>query len=167
MGSIGFIAVVALLGVIFDHLAVVHLPGSCCRCSLALGASRGNRYGRVMRPPPRSGSDDQSARRAAPARVVNLPAHGPAGADLLPGPLYTFFSLYLQRHGYRASSLGLYWALGVAVEIVVFFFAARLLSRWDARTVLLAALANGPALDGDGAAAGAALGHRPGPAHAR
>ena len=35
------------------------------------------------------------------------------------GPYYTFFSLYLDQHGYRASSLGLYWAIAVTVEIVV------------------------------------------------
>lgn len=142
-GSIGFIAVVALLGVIFDHLAVVHLPWLMLPLFLALGASSlGNRYGPGHAPAAAGGGDDPGLRAVLRRREVVAFLLMALLTQISFGPLYTFFSLYLQEHGYRASSLGLYWALGVAVEIVVFFFAARLLSRWDARTVLLAALAS-------------------------
>ena len=58
------------------------------------------------------------------------------------GPLYTFFSLYLEQHGYRPSALGAFWVIGVAVEVVVFFFSPRLFLRWPAQTVLLVAVAS-------------------------
>ena len=45
------------------------------------------------------------------------------------GPYYVFFSLFLEDNGYRASALGGFWAIGVAAEIVMFWFAARLLAR--------------------------------------
>ena len=32
------------------------------------------------------------------------------------GPYYTFFSLYLEQHGYRPSALGAYWAIGVSLD---------------------------------------------------
>ena len=53
---------------------------------------------------------------------------------------YTFFSIYLDEHGYRASALGAYWGIAVAVEIGMFFASARLLRRWGARNLLLSSL---------------------------
>ena len=57
------------------------------------------------------------------------------------GPYYTFYSIYLQEHGYTFSEIGQLWALGVLAEIVVFLFMHRLLPRYGPRTLLLASLA--------------------------
>jgi PPP family 3-phenylpropionic acid transporter len=48
------------------------------------------------------------------------------------GPYYVFFSLHLADTGYSKSALGGFWAIGVLAEIVMFWFAARVLTRFGA-----------------------------------
>lgn len=53
------------------------------------------------------------------------------------GPYYTFYSIFLESHGYSKSVIGLLWAFAVLCEIGVFLLMPRLLRRYDVRTVLL------------------------------
>lgn len=137
-GSVGFIAVVALFGMLFDFIAVTELPWLMLPLFvLLLGAAFSNDY--ALAPV----GADQTA--SGFAKYLKQPeAIAFLGVAFLMqvsfGPYYTFFSLYLDQHGYRASSLGVYWAIAVLVEIVVFFLAARILARWDATRVLILAL---------------------------
>lgn len=57
------------------------------------------------------------------------------------GPYYTFYSIYLQDHGYSTGMIGLLWALGVLAEIGVFLVMHRLLPRFGVRALLLLSLA--------------------------
>lgn len=57
------------------------------------------------------------------------------------GPYYTFFSIYLEQHGYARSTIGFLWALGVLAEIAIFAAGGSLLSRYSIRTLLIAAAA--------------------------
>lgn len=69
--------------------------------------------------------------------------------------LYTFYSLYLERHGYSKAAIGLMWSLGVACEVLLFYFQAPLLRRFGPRRLLYFTLAVGVArfaLIGAGAA---------------
>ncbi|QWD86020.1 MFS transporter [Polynucleobacter asymbioticus] len=50
--------------------------------------------------------------------------------------LYVFFSLYLADLGYDKFQIGLFWALGVAAEVIFFYFQSKVLSRLDAEIVL-------------------------------
>ncbi|MEO8673103.1 MAG: MFS transporter [Tahibacter sp.] len=138
-GSIGFIAVVALFGVIFDYLSVVWLPLLMLPLfAVLVWSSLRNDYGAALR-------------NIDPSEPVDLWRHVKRReviaffvvcllTQISFGPMYTFFSLYLEQHGYRASTLGLFWAIGVAVEIAVFFASARLFTRWSTRVMLLVAL---------------------------
>lgn len=54
------------------------------------------------------------------------------------GPYYTFLTLHLEGVGYSRGAIGLFWALGVVAEIVLFLLMARLLQRYSLRAVLLA-----------------------------
>jgi len=54
------------------------------------------------------------------------------------GPYYTFYSIYLQGHGYSKTVIGMLWAFAVLCEIGVFLIMQRLLSRVAIRTVLVA-----------------------------
>ena len=54
------------------------------------------------------------------------------------GPYYTFYSIYLEMHGYGRSLIGVLWALGVVAEIGVFLLMHRWLPRFGIRLVLLA-----------------------------
>jgi len=57
------------------------------------------------------------------------------------GPYYTFYSIYLDAHGYSKTTIGALWAFGVICEIVVFLLMQRLLARIDLRRMLLASFA--------------------------
>lgn len=54
------------------------------------------------------------------------------------GPYYTFYSIYLEAHGYSKTLIGSLWAFAVVCEIVVFVLMQRLLARAGLRSVLLA-----------------------------
>ena len=57
--------------------------------------------------------------------------------------LYVFYSLYLSDLGYDKFQIGLFWALGVAAEVLFFYFQSKVLSRVDAEVVLQAAFGIG------------------------
>lgn len=139
-GSVGFIAVVALFGVLLDHVAATELPWLMLPLYvLLLGTAFANDYA--------PGAADPERQASGFLRYLRRPeAIAFLGVAFLMqvsfGPYYTFYSLYLDQHGYRASALGAYWAVAVAVEILVFFLAARILARWGATRVLVVALAS-------------------------
>ncbi|MGB5834939.1 MAG: MFS transporter [Thiohalocapsa sp.] len=53
------------------------------------------------------------------------------------GAYYAFYSIYLESRGYGSTSIGALWALGVAIEVIVFLGMHRLLERFGARQMLL------------------------------
>ncbi|QWD61029.1 MFS transporter [Polynucleobacter sp. MWH-UH35A] len=57
--------------------------------------------------------------------------------------LYVFYSLYLADLGYDKFQIGLLWALGVAAEVLFFYFQSKILSRLDAEVILQAAFGVG------------------------
>lgn len=57
------------------------------------------------------------------------------------GPYYTFYTIYLDQHGYSRSVIGQLWALGVVAEIGAFLVMHRLFPRFGVRGLLLVALA--------------------------
>lgn len=57
------------------------------------------------------------------------------------GAYYSFFSLYLERHGYSGAAIGAYWAWGVTAEIGIFLAAPRLLHSYPLGWLMTLALA--------------------------
>ena len=57
------------------------------------------------------------------------------------GPYYTFYSIYLEAHGYTKTVIGSLWALGVVCEIGIFLLMPYLMRRWPLRQLLLASFA--------------------------
>jgi len=57
------------------------------------------------------------------------------------GPYYTFYSIYLEGHGYSKTVIGMLWAYAVVCEIIVFLFMPRILKFVEQRTVLLVSFA--------------------------
>jgi PPP family 3-phenylpropionic acid transporter len=57
------------------------------------------------------------------------------------GAYYAFYSIHLEAHGYTQTAVGALWALGVAIEVLVFLGMHRLLERFGARRLMLASLA--------------------------
>jgi PPP family 3-phenylpropionic acid transporter len=56
------------------------------------------------------------------------------------GPYYTFYSIYLEDHGYSRSFIGQMWALGVVAEVVLFLFMHRLIVVSGLRKLFLLSL---------------------------
>lgn len=56
------------------------------------------------------------------------------------GPYYTFYSIYMNAHGYSLSQIGGLWALGVFAEVIVFLWMHRLVPKFGLRNLLLASL---------------------------
>ena len=56
------------------------------------------------------------------------------------GPYYTFYSIYMEDHGYSKTLIGQLWALGVLAEVAIFMVMHRLLERFGAARVLVASL---------------------------
>lgn len=53
------------------------------------------------------------------------------------GPYYTFFSIHLEDHDYSKTVVGVFWAVGVIAEIVVFLLMSRLLPAVGAKRLLM------------------------------
>ena len=138
-GSIGFIAVVVAYGWLIDRLGVGTLPWLMLPLfALMLLFAFGSRYAQPPDEPARDADDGFRARLRRPQVVAFFVAAFLAQVSF--GPFYTFFSIYLQDNGYAPTVQGLLWAVGVLVEIGVFFASVAIFRRWDAGKVLLAAL---------------------------
>ncbi len=134
-GSVGFIVMMMATALVLDRYGTGALPWSAgalllCTWLAAL------RLRDVPRPP---------ARGTPPALLAVLRRREVmaffASSALMVAAhmaLYTFYSLYLARHGYSKSLIGAMWSLGVVAEVVLFYFQAPLLKRWGARRLLMA-----------------------------
>ncbi len=136
-GSVGFILSVALLGFLLQHLGAGILPGILLALFAAIWLSS-----MLVKDAP--GAREEGAAGSI-LDVLRLPV---VRAFLLVcflmqlshGPYYTFYSIYLEDHGYERGSIGQLWALGVVAEIAVFLVMHRLLPRFGVRCLLLASL---------------------------
>jgi len=136
-GSIGFVAFVVLLGILFDYLSVLTLPvfmlillGAIFVSSLTIQGS------------------ELAHDNDAGAGFLNLVMRPHVIAFLVAaflmqvshGAYYTFFSLFLAEVGYSKSMIGLLWAVGVLAEVVVFMVAHRIFAQVSYRHVLILSL---------------------------
>ncbi len=136
-GSVGFILAVAGMGAAIDHGGLVWQPALVVALLslvwLTTLAVRDNHAAPLHRS--HSGSVWTVLRQ--PVVIAFL------GACLLMqashGPYYTFFSLYLARHGYSSAATGQLWALGVIAEIGVFLLMHRWLPAIGAPRLFMAA----------------------------
>lgn len=139
-GSAGFIAAVAGLGFLFEHIDLNWLPwimagllaGIWCS-SLSVGErQRGGEALPVQQQPGWRVLLRQPPVLAFFATCFLL--------QMAHGPYYTFFSVYLEEHGYSRSATGLLWSLGVVAEVGLFLIMHRLMVRFSLRSLLLASL---------------------------
>ena len=56
------------------------------------------------------------------------------------GPYYTFFSIYLEEHGYSNSFIGIAWAVGVIAEVLVYLVIHRVIKTWGLRWLMIMSL---------------------------
>ncbi|SMF64337.1 MFS transporter, PPP family, 3-phenylpropionic acid transporter [Alteromonadaceae bacterium Bs31] len=56
------------------------------------------------------------------------------------GVYYTFYSIYMESYGYSRTLIGLFWAIGVVAEIVIFIWMPAILQRFSLLLLLQASL---------------------------
>jgi len=141
-GSFGFIAVVTLFGWLLEgadgssqagQLPWLVLP----LFTLLLVSAFANQYARDIPRTDEAGHGFWQIVRRPAVLAFFLAAFM---EQLSFGPYYTFFSVYMDHHGYRTSMLGVLWTVGVMFEVAVFFSIGRFFRRHDASWMLLIAL---------------------------
>jgi PPP family 3-phenylpropionic acid transporter len=134
-GSIGFIAAVVGLGLLFDYLPIRFLPITILSFLLLIFLSS---LSLTAIPAQKISESSQGffSLVSQPAMVCFLVSS--FLLQLSHGPYYTFYSLYLQEHyGYSSTATGLLWALGVLAEVAIFLVMPKIMHRVDVRNLLL------------------------------
>ena len=137
-GSLGFVAAVVLMGVILESQPVSLVPVML----LVL-------FGLLMLSSflvPESSSPAHHREQGSILKVVKQPQVIALLlvcflVQLSHGPYYTFYTIYLEDHGYIRSMIGWLWALGVIAEVIVFLYIHRWLPKYGHRLLLMIALA--------------------------
>lgn len=132
-GSLGFIVTGTGLGIFFDHFPVTALPLCLLACTLATWLAS------LLVPDIRTPVRAESAQG-----FLEILQQRPVWAffvahfllQLSHAPYYTFYSIYLETHGYTRSQIGWLWGIGVFAEVLVFACMAKLLP-WVGETRLL------------------------------
>lgn len=137
-GSVGFIIAVGGCGFMFDHLPLQWLPGILLFFMALVCASSW-----LIEEAPRHNVLEQN--RETIWQIVRKPAVICFFVvcflmQVSHGPYYTFFSLYMEKFGHTRTHIGALWALGVASEIVLFWYMHKLMPQWGVRTLMLLSL---------------------------
>ena len=136
-GSIGFIVAVVGLGLLFEWLSLDAYPAALV--AIMAGIVAGSFWVPNAQPLQRSNMPEQGGFMHQLRRPGILAFYVCVGLmQLSNGPYYTFLTLHLEGVGYSRGAIGLFWALGVVAEILLFLVMARLLQRYSLRAVLLA-----------------------------
>ncbi|VXC38647.1 MFS transporter [Pseudomonas sp. 8Z] len=136
-GSIGFIVAVVGLGLLFEWLSLDAYPAALLVIMAGIVAS--SFWVPNVQPVLRPNTLESEGFLRQLRRPGILAFYVCVGLmQLSNGPYYTFLTLHLEGVGYTRGAIGLFWALGVVAEILLFLVMARLLQRYSLRTVLLA-----------------------------
>jgi len=127
-GSIGFIISVAALPLIIDKNGIALLPLLMLSLLIANGISSllvNDKVESILQVE-RTGIFEVLKKPIVIALFLAC-----ALQSLSHGAYYTFFSIYLEDHGYSRSMIGLMWALGVLAEVILFIVVYRLFHRFS------------------------------------
>ena len=136
-GSVGFILSVVVLGPVLDHWNAGVLPHVLLALFIGIWISSLCVRDR--------GSSTYHATHESLIKVLKTPAVFALLTVCLlmqmsHGPYYTFYTLYMEDHGYSRTVIGQLWALGVFAEVLIFLLLPRLVPRLGLRLLLLSSL---------------------------
>jgi PPP family 3-phenylpropionic acid transporter len=136
-GSIGFIITVSALGILFEKISIELMP-------IALIITMTGIWLMSLTVPESASrhlSSDHQPLRDILKQPANLAFFAICFLILLShGPYYTFYSIYLEQHGYSRMLIGQLWALGVIAEVIIFLYMHRFLPHFGLRFVLILSL---------------------------
>ena len=136
-GSIGFVIVVVSVPLIIDINGIILLPILMLGLLVANGTSSLFVKEKLDNTPHTNSFDIMSVLKK-PIVIALLLAC--AIQSLSHGAYYTFFSIYLEGHGYSHSMTGLMWALGVCAEVILFIVMHHLFSQHSVPKLFFIAL---------------------------
>jgi PPP family 3-phenylpropionic acid transporter len=135
-GSVGFIALSWLGGVLFERAGYQWVPTLMMAFIAATLAATMSISSAPLLAHSEPSVGFRGALRTRPVLIALLVA---ALISMSFGPYYAFFSLYLESFGFSRSTIGLLWALGVLAEIGIFAAGGSMLARFSIRTLLMGA----------------------------
>jgi len=137
-GSVGFVAAVALIGVLLEWVDIRYLPMLLGPLFVGIAVSA------WLLPVEKIVRRQKSPRGSLKAILTHPAVIAFFVMNFLlqvaHGSYYTFFSIHLQLHDYGKLAIGLLWSLGVIAEIVLFMVMHRLGARFSVRHIVLGAL---------------------------
>ena len=122
-GSVGFVMAVMLSGFALEGLGVTWFPALVV--ALLAGLMLAVMRLPAVAEPPHAADAPQGALSVLREPVVAWFFAGVFLTVLAHTSLYAFFSLYLDALGYSNSAVGMIWAVGVAIEVLWFWFQSR------------------------------------------
>lgn len=139
-GSVGFVVSVLSLGPLLDLWGILPLPWLVGVLFAGMAASS------YLVPETAAVPHDPAVPLARIGSVIKRPEVialliACLCSQMSFAPYYNFFTLFLERHGHARSLAGALWAIAVVAEIVLFVYMSRLIARFGARQLLIAALA--------------------------
>ncbi len=134
-GSMGFIAAVYGVGLALDAISVAYVP------HIILGLMALSWLCALVTPDAPARLKAQGEELGLGRVLANKEVWAFFGVyfllQIVHGPYYVFFSVYLQQHHYSSQMTGGLWALGVGAEVLLFMVANRLTRRFSLRSLLL------------------------------
>ena len=137
-GSIGFIVTVIALGMVLDNFGAAVLP------SILIVLYAGIWFSSLTVPEYAAQHlvlDQQSLFQVLRRPEVFILLLVCFLMQVSHGPYYTFYTIYLEEHGYRRSLIGQMWSLGVIAEVIIFVYLHKMIPRLGLRLLLLSAFA--------------------------
>ena len=137
-GSISFVISVLATGMLLDAAGVALQPWLVLLLLVATAAC-----GQWVRDAPHAPQDEPKISVRALLREARVRWFFTSVALMIfaHGALYTYFSLHLAGLGYSKTTIGVFWVLGVIVEIGFFFNQGRVFARFDPFQLLAASFA--------------------------
>ncbi len=131
-GSLGFIVLVLAAGLLFDRVGIGWQP----YVALALLALAAATTWLIDAPHDESQQPGVSVRRRLAEPRVRWFFASAALMVFAHGAYYTYFSLHLAQLGYSKTQIGVFWVVGVVVEIAFFYTQGRFFARYGAFKLL-------------------------------
>lgn len=137
-GSVGFLIVAGTYGALLDRFGGTAFPWLALPLFvLMLACAWPHRSDRPPPPPATLHDAGHLWKRPGVRRFLLVALLVQVGF----GPFYVFYTLHLQAAGHSGTSIGALWALGVLIEIALFWQAPRLIARFGAASLLQACVA--------------------------
>lgn len=138
-GSVGFLLVAGSYGALMDRVGAENFPWLTLPLFVAMAlAAWPHRHDRPPEQAPATvGEAGHLFKRPGVRRFLLVALLMQLGF----GPFYVFYTLHLQAAGHSGAAIGALWALGVLIEIAMFWQAPRLIARFGAGPLLSACLA--------------------------